>query len=473
MKKKPMILLFILLAVTSCLLLWQWRSYSGVLEENSEYKFEHPKQRITIETAGKEMQITQTVTGLIKDKNYQIIRPDSLFRWQCIDDDGESCKSYNVDSSKVIAENGELNFTYVIPIPEQPAYILTDWTTRIKDSSIMETTIDIVEKERRGSTWVAGMPQTGYEKLSLIDFYSFKGKGDTPSLYWQSDTLEKKVLNEGLSIQGNPFSIGKHDLQSAASLEQDEYLAVIFTDAVKPAEYQGIKIISPASSAEDIERELINDYFMKKFTKLSNQEKWIIDFLTSLTREKAPAAMKSEIMMAELSQSITNEERNTFVHALQKTKRLDFTILDQLLGDMKGLKTSFFSINKDENSELTPLLFMDPRKVIINDKVTDVTIAYRQDKILFPFVDTLKAMGFRVDTEESTFYASNKTDQFTFFLAQPIFTRNGTDFGLLENPLQVEGGQVYIGIEALQPIFHAEIIENPESIQLNYAKNEK
>lgn len=456
MYRKPIILLFFLLTITSGLLLWQWRSYS------EDKKFAQVRQHIIIETAERELKITQTITGLIKDKEYQLVRPDKLFRWQC------GCTSYDPDSNTILTAKGEVRFTFVIPIPDETAFLLTDWTANLQDVKIMETAIDIAEKGKRGSTWIAGIPQIGYEQLSFIDFYSFKGIGGTPSLYWQHDPLELKSLNKSLFIFADPTLAMNADFKSFTGIKPNEYLAVIFTDAVIPMMGQGVKVVSPGSRFEIIEREIIYSYYEEKLKQLDNQEYWIVDFLTALTAGTTPMVKKSEKMLAELSQHLAEDERRLFVHAVQQKKNLiNFEMLDQILGDIKGLKTSFFSINKDEESEFISLLFMDARKFIINGNTTNIKIVYSDDKVLFPFIETLEAMGFEVKTEDSTFYAKNKNEQYTFYLDRPIFQMNGVDFGMLENPLYVENNHVYIKSKLLQTIFQVTIKENQQAIMLD------
>ncbi|KAA9025989.1 hypothetical protein [Niallia endozanthoxylica] len=467
MSKKSILLLVFLLAVTSGLLIWQWEIYSENTKENLKHQMEQAVQHITIEATGKELKVTQTVTGLGKDKEYQILKPDHLFRWQCIDGYEENCKSFSQESHIFLADKGELRFTFVIPIQQQSAFLLTDWTTTIKNVDIKETTIDIVEKEKRDSTWVAGLPQTGYERLSLIDFYAFKGKGGTPSIYWDPNPFEKKTLSKSLAIYGNPLFVQSNSYQIPELMGGEEFIAIIYTDSVNPYTGQGIKIVSPSSQVEVIERELMNDYYFKKFLKLSKHEQWVIDLLTALTLETPPAHPKSEFMLAELSLYMTEKERKLFLQAVQKEEKLiNFQMLNQMLGNSKGLETTFFSANQMEESEWTPLFFIDQRQLIVNDRITSIHIVHRKNQMLLPFVETMEAMGFQVKSDDDIFYVSNTKEQYTFFLNQPIFTHNGTDFGLLENPLYEEIAGVYITNKTLQTIFRVSIIEEQLSIVL-------
>ena len=78
---------------------------------------------------------------------------------------GTYCQSSDESPDTFLASNGELNFYYQIPIPNQSAFLLTEWISSISHVEVVHTTIDIVERERRGSTWVAGIPQIGFERI--------------------------------------------------------------------------------------------------------------------------------------------------------------------------------------------------------------------------------------------------------------------------------------------------------------------
>ena len=83
MKKATLTLLFILFFVSAVLLGWQWKMYSS--ETDLFPEIEKVRQHFTVEAKGKELYITQNITGLSNEKEYQIIKPDSLYRWECKD----------------------------------------------------------------------------------------------------------------------------------------------------------------------------------------------------------------------------------------------------------------------------------------------------------------------------------------------------------------------------------------------------
>ncbi len=87
MKKTTLTLLTILFAIASVLLIWQWNNYlksKGLLEET-----EQAQQHITVEAIGRDLSITQNVTGLADQKEYRVKKSDSLFRWECKDGNGK------------------------------------------------------------------------------------------------------------------------------------------------------------------------------------------------------------------------------------------------------------------------------------------------------------------------------------------------------------------------------------------------
>lgn len=51
--------------------------------------------------------------------------------------------------------------------------------------------IKVTDGERKGGAWAAGLPLKGHEKLELIDYYVFEGKGRKPMLFWQNSMLQE------------------------------------------------------------------------------------------------------------------------------------------------------------------------------------------------------------------------------------------------------------------------------------------
>ena len=471
MKQTTITLFLILLTITTVLLIWQWNTYSN--EKNSQSEVEQVQQHLTVESKEKELSITQTITGLSNQEEYRILKPDSLFRWECKDRTGEYCSSSDESPETFLANNGELNFQYIIPIQNQSAFLLTEWISSISNVEVVKTTIDIVERERRDSTWIAGIPQTGFKKLSFIDFYTFKGEASLPALYWQQASVFKNDGNQFVSFFTKQPGSDESVLQNLKHVNLKGYTSIILTEDHKPASGNGIWIVSSQEQIKDLKEQLVYSFFETKFSPLSSDEKWILELLTAETLEKPTTGQKSTAVQKELASKLTDTERQSWLKIILEGGLLSFQKLDDALGSVKELKTTFFTKNRNEKSQWMSLYFVDPRNIIINGKVIEnLNVVSRGDEFLFPFISTMKELGFLVTSneDESEIVLLDGKNSYTFYLNQPFFHHDEEKFGLLDQPFVVDNGIIYIKHEPMQSIFNVIIEEEKNLIKLGFLK---
>ena len=471
MKKATITLLFILLFVISVLLIWQWKMYSNEIDHSPE--MEQVRQHFTVEAKGNKLYITHNIMGLSNDKEYQITKPDSLYKWECKVENGDYCKSNDDRPDTYLASNGELNFYYQMPIPSQSAFLLTKWIASISNVDVVQTTIDIVERERRDSTWVAGIPQIGFEELSLIDFYTFTGKNSMPALYWQRAPINKKDVNPFVSFFSDQSGVGESVLQNIKPLKFKEYTSIILTKDYNRGSGNGIRIVSSEEQLKELQEELVYSFFENKFKALSSDEKWILKLLTAERLERPVSSPKSAAVLQELSSKLSNTERQLWLNKILLEETLDFQKLDEVLGSVKGLKTTFFTLNKNEHDPLNPLYFVDPRIVMINEIAKpNIQVVYRGKEILFPFVTTMNELGFLVkSSDDAKIELSKEESRYQFYINEPFFYYNEEKFGLLGQPFVVENEMIYIKHQALQSIFNVRVDEDEKRVNLKTSKS--
>ena len=171
-------------------------------------------------------------------------------------------------------------------------------------------------------------------------------------------------------------------------------------------------------------------------------------------------------MQQELSSKLTEGERQSWLNKVLLEDKLNFQKLDEALGSVKGLKTTFFTINRNEHDSWKPLYFVDPRDVVINETRNDnVYVIYRGKDILFPLVSTMKELGFLVKSSDGTeIQISKGENHYKFDINEPFFLNNEEKFGLLGQPLVIENEVIYVKHQALQSIFNVIVEENENMI---------
>ncbi|MBS4189103.1 hypothetical protein KHA94_02585 [Bacillus sp. FJAT-49705] len=468
-------ILLVLIAMTTFIggmLLWQWKAYSKQNDLNSESS-ERAIQEITVYSNEKELQISQKISGLMSGKEYKVSKPDSLFRWSCKDKKGKPCDSGDENPYTFKANQNELVFEYTIPVQTNgSAFLLNEWVTSIPDLVITSSSIEIIDNARRGGTWIAGAPIKGFKEMDLIDYYYFEGIGNASSLYWQPKPIQMKQSNmEKVFYYGGQGLENMNHIQEMKRLKGIPFVSVVFTDQYREENGKGIMIVSPKTNEDELNQKLINYYFEKKFKDISSDQNWIIDVFTSYTTNQAAKTAKGKAIIEELGNKLSEEELNSFFKkASESSEILTLKQLDHYLSELKGWKSKFFVSNGESTESIIPLYFYDFRKVIVSGKEEkDIEVVIEQDKRLFPFVQTMKALGYDVQilSDKETILLAKGSNSYRFFLNRNIFIYNEEDYGLLESPLLNVNGNIYMNKEWIETLFKVNIEVGNEEINIS------
>ncbi|WP_170289651.1 stalk domain-containing protein [Cytobacillus depressus] len=468
MWKTFVLMTIVFTTVISGMLFWQWKAYSKQNDPINEV-FEKAVQEITVKSKENKLHVTQRIHGLTKDMEYTVIKPDSLYGWSCKNIHNEPCDSKDENPETFLPIENELIFEYIIPIEaKEQAFLLNEWTTVIPNVKISSTSIIIVDSYRRGGTWVAGTKIKGFKEMDIIDYYYFEGVGAAPSLYWQ---LEPLLVGDELSKIHLYNSLKKPEINinKIPDLTEFPYVSIVFTDLIAEQSGNGIIISNPNIAGDAFIRKLLTYYYEQKLNP-SNKQKWITDVLTSISAQLQAETDKGKEVLEEMKKKLTEEELLSFIKLVSgSSEEITFQRLDQFVTKVKGLNTRFFTINAKNTQISVPLMFYDTRKVIVNGiHHKELEILYDEGKSLFPFIETMKALGYeasKLEDGEKILVTKGK-NTYRFFLNRNIFIYNEDDYGLFEKPLTNINGQVYMNKQWLEKLFNI-TIDNDHKISIS------
>lgn len=466
-------LLILLKSIIGGMLFWQWEAYSEYHASTKEVEEEKVTQKVSVTSKGNQLKVTQLFEGLNSDKEYGVLTPDKIQEWSCLKADGNPCESNDDNPSSYLADANSLTIQYDLDLKEeQSPFLLNHWLVSLSDTNVTHTSIEIIDESRRVGSWVAGLPLKGHNKFELIDYYYFEGAGSNSSLYWQPTPLERGRGEQGIEY----YSSGAMDkdsltINSLKRIPNFTGISIVLTDSFPETNGFGLMITQPNIDNEMIERKLIYNYIMAKADELPLEERWLVDVLTSLITGQESNVPKGQEFLQELKKSLTEEEIEAFTNLVIKETALTVQKLDDLLGTITDKGTHFFSLNKNEETKLVPLYYFDPRKVIIEEKLhkdLEVLIMNNNTKF-YPFIETLTALGFDVKAlaDKETILLSKENNNYRFYVDENIFIYNEENYGLLENPLTIINGKVYMESDWLKTIFKIDLLETKEDIKVS------
>lgn len=475
MQRKEVMVSVILLIIIGCILLWQWLLYINNKEIENDVENGKVSQEIEINVKNKYLAVTQKIVGLSRGKKYEIRIPPVAENMTGLPD--ENKMSANQDGSRsgtFHAESDTLTVRYEIPFAKNEGpVLLSDWLVEMKNVTVSGTSIEVIDPQKGKGTWVAGLPLTTLQELEHIDHYFFLGGTKKPALYWHPEVLKKlTVAEEKLAI----FYEGDRKpetalLKKVENLSNFAYVSLVLTNRFAETEAGGI-VIYPEGGEEsgDWLWKLANQYFQAKLEAPSENREWAADVLTSLFTGIKAEGEKAAGVLRELEGDFSENELQQFIYmATREKKDLTFGHLDICLSEIKGRKTDFFALNGQSSSKLIPLYFYETRDIYVNgDLKEEIKVVYKEGERFFSAKETFAALSYNVNIVENgkTLLLSKGTRNYRFYVDENIFILNEEHFGLLEQPLRMIDGELFIKEKWLIKIFHCSINDEETHLEI-------
>lgn len=470
-------LLIMLNAVIAGLLFWQWNVYSEHHSKANAEEMVEVTQRISVKTNGNILEIAQIFNGLKNDKEYRAVVPETISEWNCLKEDGSPCDSSDENPYSFLADGQKMKISFQIQMEKGSSpFLLNHWTANLPDVNITETAIEVVDLNKREGIWAAGLPLKSYRELEVIDYYFFEGKGDRGSLFWQPTPLEHVRGEQNVDFYSSKeASTNVPAFEFLERIPNFSGLSIIFTDSMPETNGIGLMVANPHIENDVLERKLIYNYFSSKASDFPLEERWLIDVLTSLLTGQESKVAKGNELLAELKKVHSEEELVKFLEQVFAKNTISPEKLDELLGSLVDKKTHFFTLNRNEETKLIPLYYTDARRIVIGEKLhDDIDVLLVDGDRLFPFIETFEALGYEVKALEDndTILLNKEGNSYRFYVSQNIFIYNEEDYGLLENPLTMINGKVYLETGWLRTIFKIQVLETSDEIKLSFPQGQ-
>lgn len=463
MRKVSILMISGLIIIICAVVFWQWQVFSKDSDKAAE-----PKEELSITAAVKveanQLRVKQTFQGLDANRKYEALISAQLSEIKCKDAEGNPCE----DAFGKLPKGTDIQFEYVIKSGPGFSLFLNDWLIVLKDAAVSKSRIEIVDHYNRKGTWASGLPLKGFKQTELLHYYVFEGVNSNPSLYWQEKPLIKLNGQKEIQYYTSQKEQAIYEFPSLATLA-DNHLSVVITDGQRSVHGNGLLLAGNKLTDKEVEQELATALMASKLGTERGREGFILDTLASLVIKREPENAKSKAMAAELKNTLSAEETVDFISYFSKERQLDASALDEYLSSVKGRNTKFFLQNSTGDQEVFPLLFTDPRSVIVNGKVRDgLEVVVKNDEHLFPLVPTMAALGYKtkLGTDVTVMEISSAGRNYSFNLKNKTFMIDGQNFGLLENPFQYINGEWFLEKRWFHGIFKVKISEKDDSFFL-------
>lgn len=452
----------LMILISSSILFFQWMGFttesaeeSGFVKVNQSYSITHEDNTFFV---------TQTIRFLSTiPKQITIQWPSDARDFSCVNDRGDKCltkENGEFQLSNLYKDLKEITITYSF---EQPTItqgmLVKDWHPALSSIETLNTDIRITEKSLRTGKWVAGYKSASHKKKNYIDYYSFIGRGEPSALYWTGEPMVEKASSTVRMVYD------RTDLKEVEAVQPgsfEGFVTVIITD--KSEHY-----VSPYLIVRNkVEKEMLNELkwsllYQQYFS--SDEEAWLREFIASILLKKQPHTSKSAWAYKEVTEGLTFSQLDTFKRRMEedKTKSVDATKLDIILGKVTGFDSTFFTENV-KGKENVPMILKSNNPVFINKKTHNLSYILYKQKELIQFPQAIKALGMDIkEIKPNVFFTSLNGNTFRFYVNEDYFIYNEENYGLLTNPIQTVGGSIYMDVHWFEKLFEVEVMNKEVS----------
>lgn len=464
MRRTFVMSLLLLILATGGMLFWQWNVYSEGQEQLGQDKLPIVQQHVQIQHNQNELKVIHTISNL-KKGTYAIKNPLNV--------------EYVINGKKsnhrfltVNDNEAKVEFQYSIPFDaNSSSTLLLDWAIQLENVEMSLSEVEITVTSNRTGSWAAASKQMGKAKKENIDYYVFKREGAVFPLYYQEGELNHQSLDNGLIIYYEDYS--KLDVDQLSSLFTDfpelKDRVVLFTSKHQEIVWTDLIMLNDTKNMDRLEKKLSFLYVDALFPFKEATEKWQQNILADLYKGKQLGGAKTVTMMEELEQNLTEEEVNSFLkRVLRQNQLLSTAILDEILSSVKGLSTSFFSLNKEENKPVVPLYFSDQRIIVIDGQRLQSSMIYYKGQSWMPLMDIVEKAGYSYSImNDGHVLLTKDSDSLRLYPEKNVFILNGVDYSVPTNPVTALKDELYIQEGWITDIFDFKVMKEEGRITIS------
>ncbi|MFD2682947.1 hypothetical protein [Bacillus seohaeanensis] len=448
------------------LLFFQWKGYTS---SNQAEKYIRSDQQFSILHKGSTFYFEGTITlSSVSQGKYHISWPHEAKDFSCKDVNDENCLTKENGSFHILAPKGTtspytITLSYTIDKSAGTnSLLLSNWYPIIQAVTVESTSIQLTEQSILDGTWISGFQSSYNKKMEFVDYYVFKGNDGPVDLLWTRESLQKKVYPH-FSVYSKEEYNSFDKLEIAKELTNNQYVTIICSKSTPSFVSKRLIIINDCGSNIEKTQQLLNEGLIGQSFLLPVGQKGLMETMTSIVLERPVGGEKSQFMYKELVEGLTSEQFTVFQGYLRNPTMnvLNVSELDEIIRDITGYKTTFFTDNM-KGEKLYPLLLKDSKELIVNnEEIQGLSILIYKQKQLVPFALTLESLGLPLEKITSDAYLVLKDgNTYRFYSDQDYFIYNEEHFGSYDKPLQKIENKLYIDLKWVKRLFEVEVEES-------------
>ncbi|TGB05027.1 stalk domain-containing protein [Halobacillus salinus] len=448
------------LSISCLLLLYQWEDFEQPAP-NKHGSLPSPTINIDIKLLENTYVIHYTFEEWLPG-TYEVSFPEESRMIRCSHD----CLKEKDNSTAEWEFTGEEQLSYELPFGNQDK--LTEWNLKFRQGERYvkpEYKLSLEDYSQMEHTWVGVTSKKSDIRKDLVRYYQFEKTNRIHYPLVLVKDSSKKVWRSGEWVVTYPSSspISEDTKRYIRALENQYQPALVELNQESAAPSGGYLSVK---SVYQIEHALFLQQIKSLYPDASRE--WAIPVLSQLFFDKSLTEMeRSQAMAGDILAVFSEEEVETIK---QKLLRNDasatlVTKVDELLSQVYGMHTTFFSQNKESGSYV-PLYFLHSKPVISPDQTMDEDAVELGREMYLPLKPLLNLAGYSFTPfpKDKLFLVELPGRSYRFFLNRSTFIMNEQEFGMATDLLRKVDGRIFMKRHYVEELLNINVAERENSI---------
>lgn len=449
------------------MLFMQFQVYSdevGSIENGYNYS-----QEIEIVYHGDSLDIRQHFKNLPTEE-ISIQWPKNSVNPNCFIENEHSCARLSEDSSKFKeGETRAQSISYVIPLESglQSRKLMKDVFATLENGDVQFSTVHISTQPNVLGEWVTGLPLIGEQKLTLVNYTMFSGRGAVKDLFWQDGSFDLQHETDVLSIYSKTaLKPAFYEKLKNVNFLSDDYLAVINGTNVDGLDGYRMLFL-PNITVSKLQQKVIISQLDSMY-EFGDSPHWVKELVASYLTGTVFGSDKTKEVATTITNQLTDAQLAEWVARLQalEAKAMNPKVLDEQLSTILGASTMYVTMNATTEGSY-PFLFNDPREIFVNlHKHEKIQVVLKDGEVLYSADSLLNTLGYDVKTGENGYYVTSETRAFRFPHEPGFYVFNQRRYNTVSMPIKMVAGQYFIEEAWLQRLFLVELTKSDNRITI-------
>lgn len=460
--KKVLLPTILLFTISSLLLLVQWGDYEGLSARMSSEKLSTSTE-VDVSLHQKVLRVQYSFKDW-SPGTYQVYVPEGVRSLTC----NSGCLRKVENNIYEWKSTGDETLTYQFPSEQKSRW--TEWTLKFKgeDGRVRPMyKVSLEDYVHMDNTWIGLTSKKSDIKKDFVRYYQFEPTNSVQFPLLLVKHSDKKVWDSGdwMVTYSSEAPISEKNKQLIRRLGQEYPSALVELDQ-DSVMYQGSYVA--VQSLDQLESVMFEQQLKRMYP--SSEGHWAIPVLTDLYFSNTTQEIsKAQVMAKEIQNALSEEELVSLKRKLFQTNKETSVVnrTDQILSDLYGLSTHFFSLNGEART-VVPLFYEHSQPLELSGEVMEGNMIVLQGSDYLPLRPVIEKAGYSLTTfpKEQLYRVELDDRTYRFFLNRATFIMNEQEFGVASNLLQKVEGRVYMKRKFMRDLLDIRVFEKENSILL-------